>query len=617
MAVVPRVTNTSVRRAPLQLPGGSVRAELGAAPVLDVAARTAAAATDLFAREQQRADEIVSNDAEVRFRGALDGLLLDPKDGVLHQRGTHAVQASGRYEERVQRAMSTVEASLQSERQKVLFRARAAQAAGDARRRVDAHVGDEMRRTDAANTEALRIQAQQDVVAAVERGDDVAVRAIVDRQQDEAALFADRSGLPREAIAVARQQVASDLRSLQIGTLIDRQRVDEARLALTEWGDQLSAGDKAKLTAALEEASLRGRAQAAEDLTFYEFSDDMAAALASAREQHANEPELRDEVVRRLKVRFGEQEAAREQAEQGKVDAAFSALEQAGGRLSAIPATLWADLAGVRGARQALESRARQLVEGTEPTQQWGTWSALLQKTPAEIAKLDPMRDLRPFLDDTHFDRALAIVLEARQVAGGGAQAPGGAGALPEFSATLTFSDRVKNAAVLGGLIRGDKAPSEWTRAETEAYARSEIEASLAIEELERAKGGRDNVSPEERQRAIEMVVARKVLVDKGRPGTGGTERRAVQLTRDDSGLARVPLAEIEDADKVYLYAELTRMDVTVTADKVERLAALRWTMRGATPAEVDAAFRAIAADRRGPVAYGTRTEQMPRPGDR
>lgn len=612
MPTIERVTNTGVRAAPLQLPGGSVAAELGAAPVLDVAGRTIARVADTVSREQQRAEEIVTADAEVRFRGALDSLLLDPREGVLQQQGTKAVAASGTYEERVARALSDVEGSLQSDRQRALFRQRAQTAAQDARRRVDAHVGGEMRRVDEANREALWRAAQEALVAAIARGDDAAVGAIVQREQDDATLFADRSGLPPEAIALARRQAGSDLRMLQIGTLIDRARVDDAQRALAQWSDQLTAADRAKLTAALEEATARTTAQRAEDTLMAAHGASLDDALAAARAQFTGE--LRDEVVRRVKTRFVERDAAREAAEQGQVDAAFAALEQAGGRLSAIPPTLWADLADVRGARQALESRARQLADGIEPPQNWQRWTDFLNATPHARAKLDPMRDLRPYLDDVHFDRALAIVTEARQLAAGGGMAGGQA---VEYSATLTFTDRVRNAAVLGGLVRGDKTPSEWTRSETEAYARLESEASLAVEELERAKGGRDMVSPEERQRAIEMVVARSVLVDKGQPNTGGTTRRAVQLTRDDTGRARVALAEIPADEKVYLYAQLQQLGVTITQDKMERLAALRWTMRGAPPAEVDAAFLAIAADRRGPVPYGARIDRLPGPGDR
>jgi hypothetical protein len=588
---VPRLRRPQVRRSPAPSALPPSNAALGVAGTLGAAAQV----VGMIERQRMELDEIRANDADLKYRARVDGILLDPKDGLLQQAGTKAIEAFDGYEDRIEQARSEVEAELTSDRQRLLFSRQAERIAVDAGRRAQAHVGQEVRRLDEQTHSALVSQELDTVARLTRAGDAAGVDAAIARQRERVVLFGDRNGLAPDAIAQAKVEAVSHARSLQIATLIDTERVPAARELFAQHADALTAKDRAALEKELEQGGIRERAQKAEDRIMAAAAGDAAAARRAAREEPS---EIRDEVVQRVNARLREADDERQAAEKKLFDEALATVERTGS-VAGIPTSQWTALAEVRGAREALTSRARQVAEGIEPVQKWDRWAAFLKSTPAELAKLDPMRDLRPHLDNSHFDRALAIVTEAK---GGGS---GGGNAGVEYSATLSFNQMAENAAQLVGITAED---------DPDTYARFERAAAAAVADLERARGGRDKVAPEERQRAIDLVLMRETEVQKkGLFGVKSSTKRTVTLTRDDAGRARVPYQEIDDQ---FLLALSRRFGPghTMTRDKVERLAALEWTMQGATPAEILLEIEKItkdAAPRRSPAS------RLPGPADR
>lgn len=619
MPVVPRLTNTQVRTAPL--PGVAVQPETFAplAGAVGEVAQGLGQLAQIQQRERARVDEVRVNESEVALRKAETDLLYNPKKGALFQTGTNAQTQPDRVSQDFRRAASEIEAGLATDEQKIAFRAVAARREAEIVGQVTRHAGQEFKKVDAQTFDALTT-AEMNAVADLARApeNDIAIRAAVDRQMDRVSLYGDRNGWSPEAIAQARLEAASSLRAAQVATILDSTRPDrvkEAKLVMTEWSDQFTPAARAKIEDVMKVADRTQQAQTWADRLFKENIENPDDAFSAARESLSDRPELRDEVERRLTSDFARKDALEARAEKQTLDRAAELLTQAGGRMSAIPATMMAEIEGIRGGVLALRTMSRQLAEGIEPTQNWSKWSEFTEMSPADIAKLNPMRDLRPYMDDTHYERALGVVRGVQQ---------NGAKDI-DYSSTLDFDQRVRASARLAGIIPEGGTAATWNATQQGNYDRAARMAEQAVLLLEQQAGGRDKVNPLERQAAIDSAMARTVLVDKGTEGSKAKPRLAVSLRRDDTGRARVPKAEVEDYVLEAIYADFSAMrqnaapgeSYTITNDKVERIAALRFTMPNATAQELWEATAAIARDRRGAVPYAQRTDTLPGRSDR
>ena len=241
MPTIPRLRNTSVARRP-ESPLAAVPAAQGAAVALGAAANVAGQLAEIAERERNRADEIRVNAAEVEGREAFNRALLDPKEGILQQRGVNAIEAQDAYEDRVTGALAEIESSLTTERQRALFRRQAERLKGDAAARVAAHVGGEMRAVDEASHKALISQDLEGIRA--QAANDVAVQGTIASMAERIRTYADRNGIPD---AVARETVSiatSVARLAQVTTLVDSGAVDRAMSVLDTHGTQLTTDDR-------------------------------------------------------------------------------------------------------------------------------------------------------------------------------------------------------------------------------------------------------------------------------------------------------------------------------------------------------------------------------------
>ena len=239
--VIPRLRNTTVARRP-ESPIAAVPAAQGAAVALGAAANVAGQLAEIAERERNRADEIRVNAAEVEGREAFNRALLDPKEGILQQRGVNAIEAQDAYEDRVTGALAEIESSLTTERQRALFRRQAERLKGDAAARVAAHVGGEMRAVDEASHKALISQDLEGIRA--QATNDVAVQGTLAAMTERIRTYADRNGIPDD---VARETVANATSAARLGqvtALVDAGAVDRAVTVLDQHADQLTAKDR-------------------------------------------------------------------------------------------------------------------------------------------------------------------------------------------------------------------------------------------------------------------------------------------------------------------------------------------------------------------------------------
>ncbi len=180
---------------------------------------------------------------------------------------------------------------------------------------------------------------------------------------------------------------------------------------------------------------------------------------------------------------------------------------------------------------KALKSRSMELA-GVEPEMDWRKWTEISTMNRSELAAIkDPYTELRPHMDNSHYEKALKMVNDAK-----------GIGDDIETSATLTFNQRIKNASTLASITPADKTPANWSEDETLAYARFQNEAAARVESWEREQGRKTTGA--EQQQIIDDLLTETIMVDDAWLGSD-SKKYSFTLDEDEMGDAYVPIAEI------------------------------------------------------------------------
>lgn len=186
---------------------------------------------------------------------------------------------------------------------------------------------------------------------------------------------------------------------------------------------------------------------------------------------------------------------------------------------------------------KALKSRSKTLA-GAEPTMDWRRWTEISTMSREELAQIDdPYTTLRPSLDDSHYEKAVNLIADAK-----------GSGGDINTSATLTFNQRVTNAAMQSGIIPADKTPARFSEEESLRFARFQNEGAQRIEAAERQQGRK--LTGNEQQEILDEMLTETIMLDDAWIGSG-SETYAWALEEDDLGDAYVPMGSIpkDDAD--------------------------------------------------------------------
>lgn len=211
---------------------------------------------------------------------------------------------------------------------------------------------------------------------------------------------------------------------------------------------------------------------------------------------------------------------------------------------------------------QALRARSRELATG-EPTMDWRRWTELSSMSREELAAIDdPYTALRPYLDDSHYNKALDLINDAK-----------GIGEDINTSNTLTFNQRVNNTAQQAGIIPADETPSQYSEEESLRLARFQTEAAARIEAEERQRGRR--LTGGEQQEVLDDMLTERIMI----PGSGfgpdflygDTEAITWSLDEDEMGDAYVPIAEIPEDHREVLANRLRGNGHVASDDLIQK----------------------------------------------
>lgn len=206
----------------------------------------------------------------------------------------------------------------------------------------------------------------------------------------------------------------------------------------------------------------------------------------------------------------------------------------------------------------ALRARSREL-NGIQPVMNWKMWTEVSQMSAEELRAIDdPYTQFRPHMDDSHYQQALTLVNEAKGVRGEDTPT----------SSTLTFTQRVTNAAKLGGVVPPDETPSRYSEDEAKAFARFQEVTSQRVADFERQKGGK--ATPSEMQEIIDSTVDEKVMREGGW-FSGDSEEFLWNLDQDDEGSFYVPIDQVPESEAEELRNRMLSNGIVPSDDAIQR----------------------------------------------
>jgi hypothetical protein len=314
MARVPQMADAVALR-PVEAPYQRINTTpddfgMGAARAADMAAQRIDRFGDTMARravELQLEDN--ENDARrmdvdlskrLRTLGYGDGNEQNP--GYFGLKGQAALDAFPDYRKQVETAKAEVLGSARNQRSRDLFALKAEERISSKMEGMTRHLMGE-RRTVADDLSKARINEALDDASANYNNSTVILQSM-SVMRGEIESMASRNGWSPEVAASKLQESRSAIHKAVIKAALDRAPGYAQSYYARNRGD-IDGRDRPELERALETASIRGAAQAAEDrIMAMGVSEEQA--LAEARK--ITDPKLRDEAVQRVTVRYGERE---------------------------------------------------------------------------------------------------------------------------------------------------------------------------------------------------------------------------------------------------------------------------------------------------------------------
>lgn len=533
------------------LPGvrltGASPSEMGAG-IGQGLASIAGVTNQLATRERERADQIALLDAENEYGAAETDLLFGPK-GAMQSKGKDAFGVHDSTMPALRKRSGEIEARLRSPDVKAQFRARVQSRQTDTERQLYKHVAGEAEQFDAQQSAAAVLQNRERAISSY--NDPVIVGAALEEQRRVITERAARAGEPPELTQQKILDAQSQTHERIIGQMVDHGRYTEARTHFAANAENLTADARDRAGDLVRVGTVKAESQAAADRILAGHSSE-AAALKAARQ--IEDPDVRDATEQRVRQGFGDRLRVKREAQADAVDRASQIIEQTGD-INAIPATTLQLLDSSQ--ISALEQRSRQKKEGIEPAQDWAKWYAFSQMPPEQQESANLMTTLRPYVDDAHFNQAVALqqaIKEGRR---------GGKDAASLVTSTLTFKDRLGNTVQQAGLF---KKVSGLTGSQAGRYAQFESEASRRVEQMETSLGRK--ATGTEMQEVIDEMVMRRVFVNEW---GGDPEKLIIELTDDEAAAAYVPIDRVPEAERMSLSNYTQSIGRPVTKDKIQR----------------------------------------------
>lgn len=484
------------------LPGARVGTDSGGAFDSGAAAINKAA-QGIFAQEKEKADMIAFLAADLEVAKASSRLEIKYKGERL---GKDAVGAAPDAGAEFDKEVAKVSAGLSPNQQAMLAKS-THQRKISLNQVLEHHASSEMTKYKMQVTDSYITEAQTEAASAASMykpGDviatsmaDQSIATAVMRQEAAISQFALDHGLGelwlKNKLISARSTTHRAVIEVMLSNGNDLMARDYAALH----GDDIRGKeDIVAINKSLKEGNLRGESQRNHDKIMVS-ADTWEDRYKAAKD--VADPTIRAATVQELDNSF----AREKRVEKDRGDNAFigaAAEAEKAGTTRVIDPSIWAGFTPAE--RTAIEARLEHVKKGTEPVTDSRLWTEFVLTPASEVAKIteaDLMKKYRGALDNSHYDRAVAVVAAAREAVGKGPDA---------LSSMQSDSDLVRNAWL--GYTK-NPAMKDLNDEETFRFMRFSDAASVAVQRYELSRGKK--ATDEEKQAVVKKVLADEVFI--------------------------------------------------------------------------------------------------------
>jgi hypothetical protein len=475
--VVPRIATPSAR--------GLAAVGTQAAETAEAVARGATA----FARLSADLDELRVEDAFNQLRDQQTDLMMNPETGFASKKAADAVapdfmtKYSGDFKKTIERVAS----GLPNTRQQDMFRRRAAMAEAEFDDSLMRHV---LRETgqyrDNVYKGAVAAETNQ---AALNWRDQAKLNDSIGRIVTNTALWADRNGITGDALLAVQMDNVDQIHAAVVNSALDSGDVEFA----AQYIDRNRSTIKAPRLVELEgkvatETDVRASARIADDVmgSFGGRIPSETEVRQKIAEVTGDNVGVRDAATSEALAQLGSKLRDRERREQEVMAAVLGRLEENGGNLAAIPASLRAAIPGDKVG--SVRKYADELRGGKKIETDWDTYYKL-RTNPAFLRSTNLMA-VRNRLEDTEFKELVKLQAEATNT--------------PEVAQTeiQTTTQRMNMRLAEIGIDPSPKQGSMPAKRVAKAWAT----LGANIREAEAAKGSK--LTPEQRDAEIDRLFA-------------------------------------------------------------------------------------------------------------
>lgn len=290
-------------------------------------------------RLQEREDTAAVRDAYIAFDAQVQKLLLDPENGLYNRKGRDAKGVGDEAAKQIDELERNATGALRRPRQQELFRARTATLKSQHLATLTRYEYGELRNADLESTKAVLGSTIQGAVGAYrspELREEYRAQGLYELDR-----LAQLHGWSPEQKAIERAKY----NTLMHKGVIDRMLVEDpsgAKEYYEKHQGEINGETRTELEKSLQSGVTRERARSATE-AIVSSGGGLSDWLAKARQ--IDDATLSDEVVRRVKERYNEQEAMRAKVERDAKDAAWQTVMGAGS-LDAVPPHIMSKLDG-------------------------------------------------------------------------------------------------------------------------------------------------------------------------------------------------------------------------------------------------------------------------------
>lgn len=359
--------------------------------------------------EKRKADDIATTEAYTKAITAKNNLLNDPNSGLVTIKGKNAIGASEKYQNMFNEQMDAIEKTLTNSSQKEVFSKIRMKHAADFNNDLQKHVYYQTQEYDNETTKAAIEAAKNDAILNYQNKDAIINSKTVQIAAIEA--YGERNGVPKEAIELQKKEAISQIHDGILERMINNNEDLLAKAYFEEAKKEMLSDTITKYEKLVTAASSRAEAQNHED-TIINMGKSYSDSLEEARK--IQNPEIRDDVVSRLKIRFQEIKNIEEQKKEQNFKKAADIVEKTKSRFK-IPLNIWESLSISE--KEAIEKRERQLVEGVPTKTDYKIYDKLSRAAANDANNFSRMNILqyRSKLSDSDLEKFIDLQRSIRE----------------------------------------------------------------------------------------------------------------------------------------------------------------------------------------------------------